>query len=105
MSRRLQPCIDSSTEWSGRVCAVLAGWLEEGQGCKDTIVLALGHEVVLCVTDLASCSSLLPQALKQISCLLQSKHTSHLDTGLQGLQVVRRPSDCWIPKVTENPDL
>ena len=84
--QRLHSPIDSSPDWGPQVCAVLSLWLEEALQGRDTVLLALGHEVVMCVALLHCCSTLVAPALRLVSSLLQCRHTSHVYTGLQGLQ-------------------
>jgi len=85
---RLHASVDAKEVWSEKVGNALASWLEEAANCRDTIVAALGHETVLAVALLESCRGLVPAALSHVSSLLQSRHHSHVYTGLQGLQAL-----------------
>ena len=84
--RRLHSPVDAREAWSEKVSNALSAWLEEAANCRDTVIAALGHEAVLTVALLESCRSLVPAALSHVSALLQSRHHSHVYTGLQGLQ-------------------
>jgi len=86
--RRLHSAVDANEEWSEKVGNAMASWLEEASNCRDTIIAALGHEIVLAVALLESCRGLVPAALSHVSSLLQSRHHSHVYTGLQGLQAL-----------------
>ena len=67
---------------------LLAAWLQEAAASRDTVLAAVGQEAVLAVAALAGCRALVPAALRQVSALLQSRHTSHVYTGLQGLHAL-----------------
>lgn len=86
--RRLAAVVDARREVGERVADTLAAWLQEAAASKDTVLAAVGQEAVLTVAALAGCRGLVPAALRQVSALLQSRHTSHVYTGLQGLQAL-----------------